>query len=76
MLLRDMGQPAFEIIGPGVIGADDALTRLPVAIEQSRAAMLAGVQKRPKASIIVAQHQDRYAGVVVGQEAPGLRQRA
>ena len=68
------GQTAFEIVGPGVIGADDAAgADAARTIEQARGAMTAHVVERAHRAVVAAQREQHLADEVETLVVAGLR---
>ena len=71
---RRATQGAIEVVGPGVIGADDA-AHPAAAGQQRRHAVQADVGEGAQAAVAVAHHGDRLAGDVPGEVVAWLLQR-
>ena len=73
----DADQASRQIVAPAVIGADEgALVGAARLLLDGGAAMAADVEKGAQHPIGAAHHQDRLAGVVVGDEVAGFAQLA
>ena len=70
---RGAAQGAVEIVGPGVIGADDG-AGIATPFQQRRHAVAADVGHRPQRAVAVTQHDDRLAGDLHRQVVAGVLQ--
>jgi hypothetical protein len=73
-LVRDVTQPALEIVGPAVIAADEG-ARASGAARYLHAAMPASVAEGPDLAVGPAHHDDRRTGRFAGDVRARLRQR-
>ncbi len=67
MLVRHVAQGAVQAVGPGVVGADEGLLP-PLAADQLRAPVAAGVAKGADHAIAAPNHQQRRARGLPSQE--------
>ena len=71
--LGNAAQLAIQAIGPGMIGAAKG-ARMPTFLALNpRPAVAAHVQKRAQGAIVIACHQNRHAGGIMGEKIARLR---
>ena len=74
--LASKQEPAVELVGPLVIGADQLRRRALVGIADAAAAMPAGIVEGVDLALLVADQHDRVVADLDGDVAAGLRQLA
>ncbi len=74
VFVRDVAQPAFDGVGPGVVRADEGLGAA-LALREPGAAVAAGIAERAHLAVRAAHRQDRHAGGVARDPGTGFRQR-
>src|SRR5688572_3649206 len=68
------GQAAFEVVRPGVVGADDAPAATAArTVEQPRRAMAAHIVENPYCAVVAAQGKQHLADEVEALVIAGLR---
>src|SRR5687768_9540184 len=68
------GERAGGVVGPLVVGTDDALGRAAAWRDQLRAAVPADVVQRPYTAVVAADHDDRVGIDLDGEPVAGLAQ--